>query len=61
MWEFLVSMMPYALAFTAPMLVTALGGLFSERSGVVNIGLANVSFRRVSFSFCAALRFSVHP
>jgi len=39
MWEFLVSMMPYALAFTAPMLVTALGGLFSERSGVVNIGL----------------------
>ena len=39
MWEFIVSMMPYALAFTAPMLVTALGGLFSERSGVVNIGL----------------------
>lgn len=39
MWDFLVSMMPYALAFTAPMLVTALGGLFSERSGVVNIGL----------------------
>ena len=39
MWDFIVSMMPYALAFTAPMLVTALGGLFSERSGVVNIGL----------------------
>lgn len=39
MWEFIVAMMPYALAFTAPMLVTALGGLFSERSGVVNIGL----------------------
>lgn len=39
MWDFIVAMMPYALAFTAPMLVTALGGLFSERSGVVNIGL----------------------
>ena len=39
MWDFIVSMMPYAFAFTAPMLVTALGGLFSERSGVVNIGL----------------------
>ena len=39
MWDFIVSMMPYALAFTAPMLVTALGGLFSERSGVVNIVL----------------------
>lgn len=39
MWDFIISMMPYALAFTAPMLVTALGGLFSERSGIVNIGL----------------------
>ena len=36
MWEFIVAMMPYALAFTAPMLVTALGGFFSERSGVVS-------------------------
>ncbi len=39
MWEIIVQVFPYAIAFTVPLLITALGGLFSERSGVVNIGL----------------------
>jgi general nucleoside transport system permease protein len=39
MWTTLVQIMPYAIAFTIPLLITALGALFSERSGVVNIGL----------------------
>lgn len=39
MWEIISKIFPYAIAFTIPLLITALGGLFSERSGVVNIGL----------------------
>jgi simple sugar transport system permease protein len=38
-WNILVQIFPYAVALTIPLLITSLGGLFSERSGVVNIGL----------------------
>lgn len=39
MWSTLSSIFPYAIAYTMPMLMAALGGLYSERSGVTNLGL----------------------
>lgn len=39
MWNDLTNIVPLAIAYTAPLLIIALGGLYSERSGVVNIGL----------------------
>ncbi len=52
MWEIVRQIFPYAIAFTIPLLITALGGLFSERSGIVNIGLEGLM---VMGFFAAAL------
>jgi simple sugar transport system permease protein len=38
-WETLKNIIPLALTFSTPLIIIALGGLYSERSGVVNIGL----------------------
>lgn len=35
----IINILGHSLSYTAPLLIIALGGLYSERSGIVNIGL----------------------
>lgn len=37
--DIIASIIPAAMSFAAPLIFTALGGVFSERSGIINIGL----------------------
>ncbi len=38
-WAIITMIFPYAIAYTMPLLITSLGGLYCERSGVTNLGL----------------------
>jgi len=55
MWHTIQQVFPYAIAYTIPLLIVALGALYSERSGVVNIGLDGLM---IVGSFAGALTIS---
>ena len=52
MWETILQIFPYAIAYTVPLLIVALGALYCERSGIVNIGLEGLM---IIGSFAGAL------
>lgn len=55
MWELIKQIFPYAIAYTIPLLMTALGALYCERSGIINVGLDGLM---IMGSFAGALTIS---
>ena len=50
MWELLIIIVPSAIAYTMPLLRGALGGLYSERSGVTNLCIEGYNCKITSYS-----------
>ena len=56
--EVLYFIIPSAIFYAAPLIMTAIGGVFTERSGVVNIGLEGIMIVGAASSIMFNLAFA---
>ena len=62
--QLLGSLISQTLVYSAPLILTALGGVFSERSGIVNVGLEGImvtgAFSSVIYSLVRGISWRNH-
>lgn len=60
-WDVITSIVPSAIAYTMPLLMGALGGLYSERSGVTNLCIEGLMLFGVFSSAATIVKLQAIP
>ena len=60
-WSVITSIIPSAIAYTIPILMGALGGLYSERSGVTNLCIEGLMLFGVFSSAATIVKLQAIP